>query len=128
MSVPPTTAAAIDGSRKPRRRDQALAFPSDRGLFGLGRFCRGATRNSRQNDERMLISATERVRRAAIEGAGAEIDRLGKQLGDPAMRTSENLTATRILLEALFNEALPHLPEAERAGCAAEDRNARRGG
>ena len=70
----------------------------------------------RQSDERMLISATERVRRAAIEGAGAEIDRLGKRLGDPAMRTAENLTATRISLEALFNEAMPHLPEADRAG------------
>ena len=32
------------------------------------------------------------------------------------MPTAENLTATRISLEALFNEALPHLPEAERAG------------
>ena len=32
------------------------------------------------------------------------------------MRTAETLTATRISLEALFNEALPHLPEADRAG------------
>ena len=70
----------------------------------------------RQSDDRVRISATERVRRAAIEGAGAEIDRLGKQLGNPAMRTAENLTATRTSLEALFNEALPHLPEADREG------------
>ena len=70
----------------------------------------------RQSDDRVRISATERVRRAAIEGAGAEIDRLGKQLGNPAMRTAENLTATRTSLEALFNEALPHLPEEDRAG------------
>ena len=32
------------------------------------------------------------------------------------MRTAENLTATRTSLEALFNEALPHLPEADREG------------
>jgi hypothetical protein len=70
----------------------------------------------RQSDDRVRISATGRVRRAAIEGAGAEIDRLGKQLGNPAMRTAENLTATRTSLEALFNEALPHLPEEDRAG------------
>ena len=69
-----------------------------------------------QSDDRVRVSATDRVRRAAIEGAGAEIDRLGKQLGNPAMRTAENLTATRISLEALFNEALPHLPEEDRAG------------
>jgi len=70
----------------------------------------------RQSDDTMLILATERARRAAIEGSGAEIARLGQQLGNPAMRTAENLTATRTSLEALFNEALPHLPEADRAG------------
>ena len=32
------------------------------------------------------------------------------------MRTAENLKATRTSLEALFNEALPHLPEEDRAG------------
>ena len=70
----------------------------------------------RLSDDRVRVSATDRVRRAAIEGAGAEIDRLGKQLGNPAMRTAENLTATRTSLEALFNEALPHLREEDRAG------------
>jgi hypothetical protein len=70
----------------------------------------------RQSDDRVRVLATERARRAAIQGAGAEIDRLGKQLGNPAMRTAENLTATRTSLEALFNEALPHLPEEDRAG------------
>ena len=70
----------------------------------------------RQSDDSVRVAATERARRAAIEGAGAEIDRLSKQLGNPAMRTAENLTATRISLEALFNEAAPHLPEEDRAG------------
>ncbi len=70
----------------------------------------------RASDNKIRIIATERARRAAIESTGAEIGRLGRTLRDPEMRTVESLTATRASLEALFNEALPLLPEADQTG------------
>lgn len=72
----------------------------------------------RASDDKIRIIATERARRAAIESTGAEIGRLGRILGDPEMRTVKNLTTTRASLEALFNEALPLLPQADQTGWA----------
>jgi hypothetical protein len=72
----------------------------------------------RADDNEIRILSTERARRAALESTGAEISRLGQTLKDPEMRTVETLTATRASLEALFNEALPLLADADQQGWA----------